>query len=133
MHPQTARTIKEAIVIGGVHHLGYRVQNLDSAIAEYQKLFGSTVVRSMTSATGTRIAFVTMGAIQLELMEYTNVSGQVYDHVAYEVDDLDKEIAGLKAKGATFETAEPVSSATGAKFIFVNIQGTRIQVYKPGN
>ncbi len=118
-------------MIGGVHHIGYRVSNLDQAIAEYQKLFGSTIVSKGTMANGTPVAFVTMGAIQLELMQNTTEPGQHLDHVAYIADDLDAELAGLKAKGAEFAAAEPVTTATGARHMFLNMLGSRVQVYKP--
>ncbi|MCL5027239.1 MAG: VOC family protein [Chloroflexi bacterium] len=118
-------------MLGGVHHIGYRVSDLEQAIAEYQKLFGSKVVSRIKTGDGSPVAFVTMGAIQLELMQTTTIPGQHMDHVAYVVDDLEAELANLKAKGAKFETQEPVVSGSGAQFMFVDMQGSRVQVYKP--
>lgn len=118
-------------MIGGVHHIGYRVSNLDEAIAEYQKLFGSTIVSKSVMANGTPVAFITMGAIQLELMQNTTDPGQHLDHVAYITEDLDAELAELKAKGAEFATATKNVTATGAQHMFLNMLGSRVQVYKP--
>ncbi|MCL4534331.1 MAG: VOC family protein [Bacteroidetes bacterium] len=118
-------------MLGGVHHIGYRVSDLEQAVAEYQKLFGSTVVSRTKLANGSPVAFITMGSIQLELMQNTTAPGQHLDHVAYIVDDLDAELSNLKAQGATFESQEPVTSSSGARFMFVNLLGSRIQVYKP--
>ena len=120
-------------MLGGVHHIGYRVSNLEETIAEYQKLFGSTVVNRLTTSEGTQIAFITMGSIQLELMQNTTDPGQHLDHVAYIVDDLDAELSVLKSKGAEFATQEPVVASSGARFMFVNMLGSRIQIYKPAS
>ncbi len=118
-------------MIGGVHHIGYRVSDLDATIAEYQKLFGSTTVSRGAMGDGSPVAFITMGTIQLELMQTTKEPGQHLDHVAYIVEDLEKELADLKAKGAEFESAEPVVSSSGARFMFVRMMGSRVQIYKP--
>jgi catechol 2,3-dioxygenase-like lactoylglutathione lyase family enzyme len=118
-------------MIGGVHHIGYRVSDLDAAIAEYQKLFGSTIVSKGVMASGVPVAFITMGTIQLELMQNTTEPGQHLDHVAYITEDLDAELAGLKDKGADFASATPTQSPSGARHMFINMLGSRVQVYKP--
>jgi hypothetical protein len=53
------------------------------------------------------------------------------DHVAYITEDLDAELAELKAKGAEFATATKNVTATGAQHMFLNMLGSRVQVYKP--
>ena len=118
-------------MLGEVHHIGYRVSDLEEAINEYQRPFGSAVVNRRTLGDGTPIAFITMGSIQLELMQNTTEPGQHLDHVAYIVDDLDAELAALKSKGAEFMAQEPVVSSAGARFMFINMLGSRIQIYRP--
>jgi predicted enzyme related to lactoylglutathione lyase len=118
-------------LIGGVHHIGYRVSNLAEAIAEYQKLFGSSITRQTILPNGTPIAFVSLGTIQVELMQNTLEQGQHLDHIAYIIEDIDAEVASLKANGAEFATASPSVNPTGAKSIIMNILGSRIQIYQP--
>ena len=115
-----------------VHHIGYRVEDMDRAIAEYQRVLDAPVLRRSTNPRGIPIAFVQVGANQVELVGNGQGPDQVMDHVAYAVDDLDAAMAALKAKGAQFESETPVpGSAPGSKYVFVRLMGARLQVFQP--
>ncbi len=118
-------------MLGHVHHIGYRVGDLDSAITEYNNLFGSEVVYRFKMPDGSPAAFLTIGPIQVELIQKSGSQGQQLDHVAYIADDLDKEMEALKEKEAEFATSAPLASPNGDRFIFVNVLGSRIQLYQP--
>jgi catechol 2,3-dioxygenase-like lactoylglutathione lyase family enzyme len=120
-------------MLGTVHHLGYWVGNLDAAIARQDALFGAEVLRRATSdLTGGHIAFVRSGQAVLEFMERPGTAPDVlvFDHVAYEVDDLDALVARLRAQGVQFDQEAPVPNA-GRRAIWTRgatSMGVRLQL-----
>jgi len=120
-----------------IHHPGYLVQDLDEAIAFYERAFGATVLkRGQAGATG-RNAFVQVGEVPIELIEPADKSriagrgGQVIDHIGYLVPDIEKAGAELKAKGIRLATEKPVTSIIGVKIWYLDAAdalGTRIHL-----
>ncbi len=119
-------------MLGHVHHVGYRVGDLEFSIAEYSRLFRSAVVSRFNLPDGSPAAFLTLGPIQVELIQNAPDPGQHLDHIAYAVDDLDIELADLAARGVEFATEQPVVSGSGHRFIFANVLGSRIQILESG-
>lgn len=112
-------------------HIGYRVSNIEEAITAYQTLFGSAIVKRSTTNTGVPMVFITMGGTQLEFLENSPEPGQHLDHIAYEVDDIEAEMAALKARGAQLSSQQPVTGSNGSRSIRVNMQGSVIQIFEP--
>ncbi len=97
-------------MIKKVDHIGLAVKNLADATAVYEKLLGVKASAPETvPAQGVRASFVNVGGDEIELLEptgpETNVAksiekrGEGVHHICFEVDDIDKELKALAARG----------------------------------
>jgi methylmalonyl-CoA epimerase len=114
-----------------VHHLGLAVEDLDGALDTYERLFGARLEhRSRVEEQGVEAASIRVGASRLELLgalgEDTPVGrflakrGPGMHHVAYEVDDLDAELAELDGRGVELIDHEPRPGFYGLRVAFVH-------------
>ena len=95
-----------------MHHVGYLVEDLDTAVAWYELTFGGKHIEGPTVTAG-KIAYVQMGGVEVELIEppdkgeLAGKGDQVFHHVGYLVADLDGTVADFKARGYIFLTPNP--------------------------
>jgi len=93
-----------------VDHIGILVGNLDQAAKLYQDCFGVRVEMTKTMAErGVKVAVLSLAeGTNLELLEPLPGSsmakvlegrGEGLHHIAFEVDDVDKELGRLSARG----------------------------------
>lgn len=119
------------MAVRGIHHLGMAVLDLDQALADYERLFGATVEhRERVDDQGVEAAAVLVGESRVELLgalgEDTPVGrflakrGPGMHHVAYEVDDIAAELAGLEARGAELIDSRPRRGLYGLEVAFVH-------------
>lgn len=115
----------------GIHHVGMAVSDLDEAIATYGKLFGAELEhRDTVSEQGVEAAAVLVGGSRIELLAATGEDtpvgrflakrGPGIHHVAYEVDDLDAELAELDAQGVELIDHAPRPGFYGLRVAFVH-------------
>jgi methylmalonyl-CoA/ethylmalonyl-CoA epimerase len=115
----------------GIHHLGVAVEDLDEALATYERLFSAELERRETVPDqGVEAAFLRVGESRVELLaslgEETPVGkflakrGPGMHHVAYEVDDLPGELARLAGKGAELIDERPRQGLFGLEVAFVH-------------
>jgi methylmalonyl-CoA/ethylmalonyl-CoA epimerase len=115
----------------GIHHLGVAVENLDEALATYERLFGAELEhRELVPEQGVEAAAVRVGESRVELLaslgEDTPVGkflakrGPGMHHVAYEVDDLRATLAQLAGSGAELIDDEPRQGLFGLEVAFVH-------------
>ncbi len=115
----------------GIHHLGVAVENLDSALATYERLFGARVEhRATVEAQGVHAASVRIGESRVELLEplgqdtpvgrFLAKRGPGMHHVAYEVNDLDTALAELTSAGADLIDEHPRAGLFGLEVAFVH-------------
>ena len=101
----------------GIHHVAVAVRDLDEAIATYGRLFGAELEhRDTMSEQGVEAAAVRVGESRIELLAATDDDtpvgrflakrGPGMHHVAYEVDDLEAELAELD--GSTLERIDEI-------------------------
>lgn len=109
----------------GVHHVGYLVDNLDETIQAYQELYGSEVeLRFRNEGIKCNVAFLKSGATRVELMEPDDKAqlggskAQVLHHVGYQVPDIEKAMAEMRAKGIKFLDETPRVGPTGWKIAY---------------
>lgn len=131
---------------GGIHHLGVAVDDLDEAVATYQRLFGATVEhRSTVPEQGVNAVSVLVGGDRIELLAATGEDtpvgrfiasrGPGMHHVAYEVDDIRAALADLAAAGAELIDEEPRVGLFGLEVAFVHpdaVHGVLTEVVSPG-
>jgi len=117
--------------VKGIHHVGIAVRDLDEAIATYGKLFGAELEhRDTVSEQGVEAAAVLVGGSRIELLAATGEDtpvgrflakrGPGIHHVAYEVDDLDAELAELDAQGVELIDHAPRPGFYGLRVAFVH-------------
>ena len=115
----------------GIHHVGVAVEDLDGALATYERLFGATVEHQATVGDqGVRAASVRIGAGRVELLEplggetpvgrFLTKRGPGMHHVAYEVSDLGATLAELAGAGAELIDEEPREGLFGLEVAFVH-------------
>lgn len=115
----------------GIHHLGVAVDDLDSALETYERLFGAEVEHQATiDEQGVRAASLRIGEGRVELLEalgqetpvgrFLAKRGPGMHHVAYEVNDLRATLAELTKEGAELIDREPRAGLFGLEVAFVH-------------
>jgi methylmalonyl-CoA epimerase len=107
------------------------VRDLDEAIETYGRLFGAELEhRDTVSEQGVEAAAVRVGESRIELLAATEEDtpvgrflarrGPGMHHVAYEVDDLEGELAALDEQGVELIDHEPRRGLYGLRVAFVH-------------
>ena len=115
----------------GIHHIGVAVEDLDEALATYERLFDADVEhRATVGDQGVRAASLRIGQGRVELLEplgqdtpvgrFIAKRGPGMHHVAYEVNDLGATIAELTDAGADLIDSEPRAGLFGLEVAFVH-------------
>jgi methylmalonyl-CoA/ethylmalonyl-CoA epimerase len=115
----------------GIHHLGVAVEDLDQALATYERLFGAELEHRETVADqGVEAASVRVGSGRVELLaaleddtpvgRFLASRGPGMHHVAYEVDDVGEALGELAAEGAELIDAQPRRGLFGLEVAFVH-------------
>jgi methylmalonyl-CoA/ethylmalonyl-CoA epimerase len=119
------------VAVTGIHHVAMAVRDLDEAIETYNRLFGAELEHRDTLAEqGVEAAAVRVGESRIELLAATGDDtpvgrflarrGPGMHHVAYEVDDLEAEIAALDERGVQLIDHEPRRGLYGMRVAFVH-------------
>jgi methylmalonyl-CoA epimerase len=115
----------------GIHHLGVAVDDLDEALATYERLFGAELEhRETVPEQGIEAAAVRIGRGRVELLaalaEDTPVGkflanrGPGMHHVAYEVADVRAALTELADQGAELVDLEPRQGLFGLEVAFLH-------------
>jgi lactoylglutathione lyase len=106
-------------------HTRMRVSDMDQTINFYTGVLGLEVMERKVSPRGSHLAFLKVPNSE-ELIELCSFppSGPVkvqedLVHLAFEVENLDRTIEALHAKGITI-TDGPTRSSSGSRFIFID-------------
>jgi methylmalonyl-CoA/ethylmalonyl-CoA epimerase len=133
------------VTVGGIHHLGVAVDDLDEALSTYRRLFGATVEhRSTVRDQGVDALSILVGADRIELLAATGDDtpvgrflasrGPGMHHVAYEVGDVSAALAELVAAGAELVDEVPRVGLFGLEVAFVHpdaVHGVLTEVVCP--
>lgn len=114
-----------------IHHLGVAVEDLDSALDTYGRLFGAELEhRETVPDQGIEAAAVRVGESRVELLaslgdetpvgKFLSNRGPGMHHVAYEVANLPEELARLRSAGAELIDEEPRQGLYGLEVAFVH-------------
>ena len=117
-------------------HAGYRVRNLEEAIAWYVDNLGGTHVGGGASRAGGRNAFVNFGQVQVELIEPGEPSvvpagAHTMDHVGYVVGDIPSCMGQCQANGLRFVGDSPNTNSIGQQVLYFDTatsQGSRMHL-----
>jgi methylmalonyl-CoA/ethylmalonyl-CoA epimerase len=115
----------------GIHHLGVAVEDLDEALATYERLFAAELEhRATVPDQGVEAAAVRVGGGRVELLEplsedtpvgrFLAKRGPGMHHVAYEVDDVQAAVDRLAEAGAELIDEQPREGLFGLQVAFVH-------------
>jgi len=120
-------------MIKQISHLGIAVKNLEEAREFYRSVFRLESSDPIVGGDGTiKVSMVKVGNVLMELLQpigsegimakFLEKRGEGFHHICYEVDDINAEIASLKA--ADIEVlGEPRPGAEGMS-VFLHPRGT---------
>jgi methylmalonyl-CoA epimerase len=120
-------------MIQKIEHIGIAVSNLDEALKLYRDTLGLKVDH-IEDFEGMKIAFLPIGDIEFELLQPTDPNsalakflekrGEGVQHIALKVDDVEKSLEELKAKGLQVIDQKPRRGAGGAQIAFFHPKST---------
>ncbi len=120
-------------MIKQISHLGMAVKNLEEAREFYRSVFRLESSDPILGGDGTiKVSMVEVGNVLIELLQpignegimakFLEKHGEGFHHICYEVDDINAEIASLKAAGIEV-LGEPRPGAEGMS-VFLHPRGT---------
>jgi methylmalonyl-CoA epimerase len=130
----------------GIHHLGVAVDDLDDALATYERLFGAELEhRERVEEQGVEAASLRIGSDRVELLaalgedtpvgKFLSKRGPGMHHVAFEVDDVGAALDQLAAEGAELIDERPRRGLFGLQVAFVHpdaLQGVLAEIVSVG-
>jgi len=122
-------------MIKKIEHLGIAVNNLDEAIPLYERLLQTTCYKTESvSSEGVNTAFFQIGEAKIELLEANNLNspiakflskrGEGFHHVAFEVDDIEEELARLQKLDFILLHLSPKEGADNKRIAFLHPKST---------
>ena len=114
-----------------IEHIGIAVKDLEAAKSIYEKLLGTVCYKvEAVESEGVATAFLKSGVNKIELLEASNLEspiakfidkrGEGIHHIAFEVDDIESEMARLAAEGFTILSDKPKKGADNKLVCFVH-------------
>jgi methylmalonyl-CoA/ethylmalonyl-CoA epimerase len=118
-------------MLNKIYHLGYAVEDLQAASRFYRDNFGAEPGEpEVVEEQGIVATMFPVGESMIELVQPTRPDspvgrflarrGEGFHHVAFAVEDLDAELAKLKASGVGLIDEEPRIGAGGMRMAFVH-------------
>ncbi|WP_342026579.1 methylmalonyl-CoA epimerase [Proteiniborus ethanoligenes] len=118
-----------------IDHIGIAVSNLEEALKFYEGVLGMNLQGTeIVEEQKVKVAFLPVGDTEIELLESTDKDGPIarfiekkgegIQHIAYRVDDIEKEIEEMKQKGIRMIDEVPRYGAGGAKIAFLHPKST---------
>jgi len=118
-----------------IEHIGIAVRNLKETAEVYEKLFGKTSYKTeVVESEGVSTMFFQIGESKIELLEATNADspiakfiekkGEGIHHIAYDVDNIEKEIERLKFEGFQLIHEQAKLGADNKKIAFLHPKST---------
>jgi methylmalonyl-CoA/ethylmalonyl-CoA epimerase len=122
-------------VFGRIDHIGVATDDLEGALALYEKTFSMPLVhRETVESQGVEAALLDVGDGHVELLrplgpetpvgKYLERKGPGLHHVAYAVDDIDSALGGLKDAGIELIDAEPRQGIRNSRVAFLHPRAT---------
>lgn len=114
-----------------IEHIGIAVKNIDSSNEVFNKLFGIAPYKTEeVLSEGVLTSFFKTGENKIELLESLNShtaiakfidkNGEGIHHIAFEVDDIYKEMKRLKEEGFTLLSDQPKKGADNKWVCFIH-------------
>jgi methylmalonyl-CoA/ethylmalonyl-CoA epimerase len=122
-------------MIKKIEHLGIAVKDINASNELFAKLFGKQPYKlEDVESEGVKTSFFMIGESKIELLEATNSDsaiakfidkkGEGIHHIAFEVDDIDAEIARLQNEGFELIHTTPKDGADNKRIAFLHPKST---------
>lgn len=125
-----------------VDHVGIAVFDLDTALAEYERLYGVfALYRETVEAQGVEEAMIPIGGSFVQLLQplsadspvgrFLGSRGEGLHHLAFAVDDIDAALNELAEQGARLVDAVSRPGGRGSRIAFVHpstLGGTLVEL-----
>jgi methylmalonyl-CoA/ethylmalonyl-CoA epimerase len=122
-------------MIKKIEHIGIAVKNLDASNELFKKLFGKEHYKvEAVESEGVSTSFFMLGETKIELLEASNSNsaiakfiekkGEGIHHIAYEVDDIEKEMERLRGEGFELIHQQPKDGADNKRICFLHPKST---------
>ena len=115
-------------------HIGIAVKSIAESLKVYEAMGLKSVGVEEVAEQKVRVAFLPIGETEIELLEstapdgpvakYIEKNGEGIQHLALRVDNLEADLAELKAQGVRLIDEKPRYGAGGAKIAFVHPRST---------
>ncbi|HNP92886.1 MAG TPA: methylmalonyl-CoA epimerase [Rectinema sp.] len=118
-----------------IDHIGIAVEKIDTALSVWSATLGLPL-NGIEEVLDQKVktAFMPIGDTEIELLESTDpegpigkfiaARGQGVHHMAFRVENIDKALSELKAKGVRLIDEEPRYGAGGARIAFIHPKAT---------
>lgn len=114
-----------------IEHIGIAVKDIEGSKELFEKLFGTRQYKvEEVASEGVKTSFFQVGPNKIELLEatredspiakYIEKKGEGIHHIAFEVDDIAKEIARLKDEGFIVLNEQPKKGADNKLVAFLH-------------
>ena len=119
-------------MIHKIAHIGVAVKNIEEAEKFYSEVL-SLKIQDRESLKEIKASFIPVGDTAVELLQSTTPEGVInkfiekkgegIHHIAYHVDNIDKALEDLKARGIPLIDEKPRKGAHNSKVAFLNPKG----------
>lgn len=118
-----------------IDHIGIAVEKIDTALSVWEATLGLPL-NGIEEVLDQKVktVFMPIGDTEIELLESTDpegpigkfiaTKGQGVHHLAFRVENIDKVLSELKAKGVRLIDEEPRYGAGGARIAFIHPKAT---------
>ena len=114
-----------------IDHIGIAVRNLDQMVKLYEEILGVECEDyEIIVEQGVRMGMMEVGEVNIELLESTDPGGPIakfierkgegFHHIAYEVEDIEAELAKLKERGVRLIDETYREGAHETKIAFIH-------------
>lgn len=118
-----------------IEHIGIAVKDLDVSNALFSRLFGKPHYKTEeVKSEGVKTSFFEVGPNKIELLQATNPEssiakfikkkGEGIHHIAFAVNEIEKEVLRLKKEGFVVLNDCPKKGADGKKVVFLHPKST---------
>lgn len=122
-------------MLNKIEHLGIAVKNIEASAKMYEALLGKPSYKSeVVESEGVSTLFFQIGESKIELLEATNPDspiakfiekkGEGIHHIAYDVSDIEQELARLKEAGFQLIHEVPKDGADNKRIAFLHPKST---------
>lgn len=122
-------------MIRKIEHIGIAVKDMSNSNALFSKLFGREHYKiEAVESEGVQTSFFMLGDTKIELVasssdnsaiaKFIEKRGEGIHHIAYDVDDIEAEMARLKSEGFEFINAASKDGADNKKIVFLHPKST---------